>query len=1288
MTPPVKATAAPVVPADSCNLSPIDLSPFQQIPEFQTLHPLQQANLGVRNFYDLVQAAKDIDKKIGGAQKTQNGQLDSTEVDNFIQSQASDAPPIDTCTFMNQFRMYASQLPHFIKELEAGPDLKPVSVDFFSGLPYLKEFSTLVPALMDNFGNMPAMLGLIHDSKLPEALKKAFSADGELINLYIVSLEYLKMDSDRDGQISQRDLLQQAAALGDTPENAEKTFYQMKIDSASAVNAALGLREELNMPAPPGILHIKVIAFLAEMLPDFIHAHEGLTAFIRSAFPKDANNQVSPSPAVQDMIITLEEFKNFPEIKNYLLTTSLSAEELFAQLQFISTGMGTSLSLWPEDLMEAFKKLPKEKRDFFESLMYLSVEQQRIDFALRMMEAESSSKYTQERELDHPHEHRGFMVINGLTWLFSGGETTYGNYFHNERPAENKKVRDDAILALKNTLRSGHFGSIAEATAYMANQGQSAEIEILNEKCSLATWVRLAEIQDNVERNRATLQVAEDFRRGTWGSFWDWQIVPSPSLGKGGWFARASDFENWSWIKSPQTIMALSLNNYIATETPNNWGVKHQADFDILTSQLPEEQGKAFATLIQKISAGEAVDMKDVEQSIQSDTLSAAGQTELLAQVNIELVRIQNQKLIEDPEFQAAYQTLNDEQKAEADHLIGNSAKQIPGAITQLFTDPLSPLDPAKVKLAIESLDSSFSKVVDIDISHEKQLVLGLQEKNFPKNFNQALINAVGQMKRVEGGSKPAVAVEALFREAKFPDDVYARKLFNLLKPSLEQSAEFNELVKGSALSDANKAKLLGIMLLQPNTFVAEAAEDNFMAILGDPFPDPITGKYSAAYTGNLHSALRSTFHRTIFGVGALAAPTLVSGSIGQAFFRSVQNYARIPVEEITGFRRFIGGRLLHALGNSSSARRWALNFSPRAGAIGAAIAGTALFFTVTPYGEELKNFSYEALTYPYFPWSDMATRALPMEGIQLYLDTCASLQGMDGVLLGARTIGSLEIGTRIAGVARSFQVGARLANHIEKRLPRVATWLRGETVGLQGTRGIWNSMKSSIAGRTESQIAEAALKNADDAAAAWAADVQGLNTAERIWAKTQYGHALKQLALKRSHFGGARFNEIYEELAKPGLEVAQRQALHLELQGIYKSLSPAAAKNIAQAEMRAQSLRVLGKVGNHPEFSKSILNRAKKWIEQGTATSNAELVERGWLLLEKGAAQYAQLPLMAMHNQKLAKFMLWMLFHEKVDEVMRPKTPITPDFPESIAAGVIVPPPAHPEAVGLPQRP
>ncbi len=1264
MAPPVK-TGGPA-PACQDNLSPIDFAPFNQLPKLGDLHKLKQRDVSVKTIYNMLDVAHKMDQELGN----QDGKLDSTEVDAFLKKLPENQEFFDTCTFMAQFRNFSSHAPALKAELEKPLDQASVDLNFFRALPFLDKFPVFDPK-SNEISNPITIKQKITDSPLPAKLKELLLKNEELIYLYYTAQIYLTHYSHKDPNLfSVEDAQANLSKMGISNVEAVELLYDVRSAALHTASQAFAIRDELSLEAAPGLLDISSIIILSELVPQFAHASPLLSAFISSAFP---NGQ--PGPEVQDRIITLEEFKNFQGIQEYLKLSGKSPEQAFQSLQAIGPNLNLPVSLWPEELKETYGKMDQASQSKLDALMQLPVETQQMDYMLRMMEAESLSKYQQEK-MDHSGS--GRLFISAVSYVVTLGNWSWQDYFKNKRPQAHKDMRDSAIGEFKKAIRENNFKTLDEATGWFASNKADAHQVLIND-CHYNKWMGLAKMTQNIDRNRELLKLAEEFRVGDF-KLWESDLFPSPRLGKGGWWDRAFESKNWVWGKSPEIVMALSLNNYITVATPNNFAVLNHPDFSLLAAQIPQDKRAAFTSVLEKISQGEEVQNTEIQAALNVPELSPEGQAELMTQIRTEIVKTQNQKAIQNNKFQAEYNKLSPEQKQKAEQLVGT--------VMQLFVDPMNPMDPARVKMAVESLDSTLSQIAGVDISKEKQLVMGIAGKEFPESFKKVLIESLGQMKRVEGSQKPATALEALFREAQFQNPVRARELFNLPRPTEEQQAEFIEMLKASSLSNENKQTFLAILITQPNSLIAEKAEENGLAIIGSvknpktgeySMPiDPLTHEYNTSFSGNVHSAQHTTLARSLFGVGAYAAPTLVGGSAGHALFTSIRNYSTIPLEEITGVRRWIiPGRTFHRLGNSGAGR---ILGNPVAGTIIGGLLGSA--FTVSPYGESLRQFAYDGINYPYYPWSDMAVMNAPREGVNLYLNMAASLQGMDAVLGGAKTVGTLELGTRLGNGWRALNVGGRLAQRLEGKLPpKMLEWLRGGTgINTIQLGSAWRSAGNAFLGKTEAQITEEVLKGADVAGAKWAADVPELASAERVWAKQAYGKAQQDLVTTRNWFTSQspqaqRFTEIQDALANPALQSAERLALQMEMRTLSTQISPNALQRLQMVDSRVRSLEILGKVGRDPYFSSSILKRAKEWMEKGIQTGDVALQERAWLYLQKGAVQYVQLPSLAMHNNGTAKFMLWMLFNEKGDEATRSVMPIITKFPENIAPGAIIPP-------------
>ena len=1011
MSPPTPLRAGtPAVVCKPEDLNPIDLKPFKHFPTPDQLDKRTQKQDFVKMFYANIGTALVVDTKFGD----KNEKLESGEVDTFLKANAEAAQIFgDTCSFMKGIRAFAENADQIKAEFFKGPDLSPLDLSLFKALPYLDLFPELQTS---DLGNNKIIVNKVNASSIPDPFKKKMLENQQLLFQYYMAKAYLKSDVDGDGNFSIEDAKQILIKNGNTTVDPKEFLLQAKDAATPIAMIGFTLREENNLEPPTGLLDIKAITILAQFAPEFTRANPDLLAFIASGFPQDPKTgDMTPSPEVQDGIITLAEFKKFPGIQKYLKDNNKIAEDVLKSLQSVGPLMKLPVSFWPKEPKENFEKLSKTARDQFENFQGLSIEMQQMDWAIRMMQAESASKFDQEANLDHPDKHKDHLFLNAITYVFSGGKTTAGEYFHETRPTEHRETRNNAIDTLVQIVRENHFTKIEEAITYMTTHSKNAELQVLNAECHLGTWVEKSNIVNNVDRNREVAKLSEEFRVGEY-KFWEFPIFPSPRLGSGGWWNRASHAKNWT-LKSPEIIEALALDEYIAYETPNNFMFKHAPDITLLVAQLPEEQQKAFGEIIQSIEKGEAVDSAELTRVTTAPNLSKEGQAELLTQVKLEMVKAQNIKLLQDPTFKQELDKIPADKKAEASQLLDT--------VISLFMDPKNPLDPEKLRKVIEAQNSRASKAVakyiaDVDVSKEKQVVNAVQERKLPESFKTALFGLMDKMKKVEGESKLTPALDTLLREAQLANPTRARELFELENPTEAEKVEFQGMVFASKLSRKNQLALMSVFFIQPNNIIAERAEKHFMAIMGDVEPDPtlpdpknvpVDQRFNRAYTGNLHSDIRTTLNQSI-GLAAYAAPTLIGGSAGHALSRSILNYSRIPIEEINGLRRWvIPGRQLHRLGilgGSFGKPGLAGRFfgNPWVGtAIGSALGAA---FTISPYGDSLRDFAHNGIRYPYFHWSDMAVMDMPNEGVSLYLDANASFQGVDAVLGTAKTFGTL----------------------------------------------------------------------------------------------------------------------------------------------------------------------------------------------------------------------------------------------------------------------------------------
>src|SRR5262249_1854744 len=119
------------------------------------------------------------------------------------------------------------------------------------------------------------------------------------------------------------------------------------------------------------------------------------------------------------------------------------------------------------------------------------------------------------------------------------------------------------------------------------------------------------------------------------------------------------------------------------------------------------------------------------------------------------------------------------------------------------------------------------------------------------------------------------------------------------------------------------------------------------------------------------------------------------------------------------------------ALALSLLLKRASPKWAPWWGAAAVGAAGT--MFTISPYGENLRNMGWDIMKTPYRDWSDFSAADMPAEGIGIYTDFAVGTKGMTGVMDGIRIIGALEFPTRVmswAGTTRYLGWVGKMGNY------------------------------------------------------------------------------------------------------------------------------------------------------------------------------------------------------------------------------------------------------------------
>ncbi|GEM_PF-6859827 len=1178
MAPPALPGSPPAV-NNACDLSPIHLATFKQLPPFDKLPPAQQADSQVKMFYGMVQATFAIDQSFGD----NNESLSSIEVDQFIKANPQDNPEFTTCNFMGQIRSFLTDFPKLKAALDKGPDTTPIPLAGLKSLPELEKFPILNE---EDFKDSNVVQSKLSASALSEPFKKLFSERSDILFAYFLAQAYLASDLDKNGELSLKDLQTLLAQKGQTGIDATLMLSQARETIAQASELGFQIRGQEKLPQDPNAFDLSTFFGLAQVAAELILADPTLSAILDIVAPIAADGKRNPVPEISDGYLSVEKLEKLIK-KNPSIT--LDAKSAFEHLQSLESALSLPYSLWPSDLQNLLESAGEDTKDKISLVQNLSEDYRKTDFVIRMLEQLSASQYEQQK-LDHAGTEGSFL--SGLSYVITGGHWSWNKHFQEEKPQLEKEGRDAAISTLKEVLKKNKFEKIEEAIGYMAANGKFAEVTLLKGECELDQWVEISKETKDVDRNQKIREMATYFREGRY-KFWEFPILPLPRLGKGGFFERASSLSNWTF-KSPELIETLALDNYLAGKTPNLFDLKNNPGIEDLAAQLNEADRKTLQDLFNKLQKGQDVEVEKIPGFLVSTSLTPEGQEEILVQTRASLTILENTRLLQNSDLQAQFKALPDAQAKEAESILKG--------------------------------------VAGLNIPKEAALQ-HFKESNYPSKFYDEAEKVFKKM-GTQTMKAPASRLEVLFREARFPNEARVREIFNLAQPSALDKAEFSAAVKASKLSASNQANLLAAFLIQPNNQIAEAAQDEFFAILGYPTKDPASGEWDRTKTGSLHTAIKSTAAKGIFGVGLYTAPTAVGGGFGWAL-------GKLPIiARVLGTRSPVIGATVF-------------------GAIGAA-------WTLSPYGEGLRDYAHQGLSFPYFKWSDFAVMDAGREAAGLYIDFNVGLQGMEAVVGGFKALGALELGTRFANAVR---------------LP--AGW--GASAGR--TKNFFSNLGARLMGKTQSEIAEEALKKAGLEGVPWAADVQGLSTAERVWAKAQYETLQAEATKAReffaaTHADAAELIQLQEQLASSTLSAAERTALEARLSATAQRLPEAMKTRLIEINVKVRSFEVLGKVGPLPQFSGRILRQAMKWksegealIKEGEREAGEALLKRAEILVQNGAVQYVNLPRMAMQNTRLGKAMIWSFFAENIDNFTRPPTPLAPDFPEDINVGILIPP-------------
>jgi hypothetical protein len=394
--------------------------------------------------------------------------------------------------------------------------------------------------------------------------------------------------------------------------------------------------------------------------------------------------------------------------------------------------------------------------------------------------------------------------------------------------------------------------------------------------------------------------------------------------------------------------------------------------------------------------------------------------------------------------------------------------------------------------------------------------------------------------------------IDAIFQEAQLqPNEARAREIYEMENPPEAERLEFEKLIDGSKLSDKNKKTLKDTFKARTATQVTFAAEDENLAILGNPPIDHKTGKPDPLRVGSINNGLRVATQHWVIAPAAATFPVWAPAALGG-----------IPIKILN----WIGPR-----GIKGAINPW---ISAVAGVI-FFNAGSLLRETSLPRGSW--EYAKAAWTTPYATWSSFS--------------------------------GS-EWATDLAGLYLSFELGA-----LQMRAGFGAAGLMGQfkpfrsAIAFTGAKaGQWRWLKLKDGNRfvqwshgfRERMAFESAIRTAREVghpARVWYSDVAGgAGRAEFEWAKNMHQSLMKEIKTRKDQIDQLREAIEGAKINTVGTEVS---AVARQIEG-YQALIAAQEAQIAILTQRATVYAEVGTVSGAPILATEALKQAHQ-LSTGT---------------------------------------------------------------------------------------
>jgi hypothetical protein len=474
------------------------------------------------------------------------------------------------------------------------------------------------------------------------------------------------------------------------------------------------------------------------------------------------------------------------------------------------------------------------------------------ELLFRYLEQTNEQKFKQEK-IDHAGPAGNSYMGKMVGWLLF--REPWNEHFQETRPQTHREERHQAIETLQKTMQEEGHSKVEDALSSLKKTGHVNTVKILKEDLNIDRWIEVANANTGLERSRILSKAANDYRVGKWPGFWDFNVIPCPRLGSGSWWDRAQHLRNWSWGKSPDILLALTINNYLAMVHSDLDKMDQEGRSLILLAQLPVSDQKSFGEIMEKVRKGEVADLQTARNLVDRAPITSEGKQYLLDRMNKALQVADNVRLLQEINSLPLVQSLATQEDQENFHqfLYAYMQGKMDDQKTQTYLSSMFPPDEASILLSY---------------LHRMTVMQPLAEDK---------------------------GLETLFREAQLGErQSRLREIFDKENPTVAEIIEFQDLLTESNLSSGNKSLMHVLFYCQEESRIAQAAKKELWDILGSPqkIKNPSTGKdeWDPRSVGNLHNGILITVDRAV-GLGIFTAPTWGMAGVGGALSLGIRRF-------------------------------------------------------------------------------------------------------------------------------------------------------------------------------------------------------------------------------------------------------------------------------------------------------------------------------------------------------------------------------------------------------------